>query len=186
MPKKTLTDKKSAELLDTLRERFEQNMGRHKAIPWTEVDSRLESEPDKLWALAEMEQTGGEPDVVGQDKKTGEILYVDCSTESPSARRSLCYDREALDSRKKNKPEGNAVELAASWGATLLSEAEYRHLQDLGPVDQKTSSWLLSPPEVRELGGAIFGDYRFGRVFIYHNGAESYYAARGFRCVLRV
>jgi hypothetical protein len=184
--KKSLGARQTEALIDMLRDRFEQNRDRHKAIPWTEVDSRLESEPDKLWALAEMERTGGEPDVVGQDKKTGEIFYVDCSPESPAGRRSLCYDREALDSRKKNKPEGSAVEMAAAWGATLLSEAEYRHLQELGPVDQKTSSWLLSPPEVRDLGGAIFGDYRFGRVFIYHNGAESYYAARGFRCVLRV
>jgi Protein of unknown function (DUF4256) len=177
---------KNEELIDLLRDRFEANMHRHKAIPWAEVDSRLESEPDKLQSLAEMERTGGEPDVVGQDKKTGEILYYDCSPESPDGRRSLCYDAEALEARKKNKPEGSAVALAEEWGAQLLSEEEYRSLQKLGPVDQKTSSWLRSPPEVRDLGGAIFGDYRFGRVFIYHNGAESYYAARGFRCVLRV
>lgn len=183
---KSLGRKERDALLDTLRDRFEQNMGRHRAIPWAEVDSRLEAEPDRLWALAEMERTGGEPDVVGQDKKTGEVLFFDCSAESPAERRSLCYDGEALASRKQNKPKGSAVEAAAAWGATLLTEEQYNGLQKLGEFDTKTSSWLLSPPAIRELGGAIFGDRRFGRVFVYHNGAESYYAARGFRCVLRV
>jgi len=177
---------KNERLLATLRDRFEANMSRHKAIPWAEVESRLEAEPDKLESLAEMERTGGEPDVVGQDRKTGEILFYDCAPESPDGRRSLCYDAEALEARKKHKPEGSAVARAEAMGARLLSEEEYRSLQKLGEFDRKTSSWLLSPPEIRELGGAIFGDYRFGRVFIYHNGAESYYAARGFRCVLRV
>jgi len=190
MPKnaaaKSLSASQREQLLDTLQSRFEENMHRHKTVPWAEVSSRLEAEPDKLASLAEMERTGGEPDVVGQDKRSGEALFYDCSPESPDGRRSLCYDQEALESRKKNKPEGSAVDRATAMGAALLTEDEYRHLQALGPVDQKTSSWLGTPPNVRELGGAIFGDYRFGRVFVYHNGAESYYAARGFRCVLRV
>jgi hypothetical protein len=173
-------------LLDTLRERFEANMARHEGIQWAKVQARLEARPDKLRSLAEMERTGGEPDVVGQEEKTGEYLFYDCSAESPAGRRSLCYDDEALEARKKHKPEGSAVARAAEMGAELLTEEEYRGLQELGEFDAKTSSWLRTPAEIRALGGAIFGDYRFGRVFVYHNGAESYYAARGFRCVLRV
>lgn len=175
-----------AELLATLRLRFEENGARHEGVQWSKVQARLEAKPDKLRALAEMERTGGEPDVVGHDTKKGEYLFCDCSAESPSGRRSLCYDREALDGRKKNKPEGNAVESAEAMGAELLTEDEYRRLQALGAVDTKTSSWLRTPASIRELGGAIFGDFRYGTVFVYHNGAESYYAARGFRCSLRV
>lgn len=185
-PSKKLSASAREELLGTLKDRFDANMGRHKGIPWSEVESRLEGEPDKLASLAKMEHTGGEPDVVGQDKKTGEILFYDCSPESPKDRRSLCYDDEALASRKQHKPKGSAVAAAAAMGAELLDEEEYHRLQELGEFDAKTSSWLRTPPAVRDLGGAIFGDYRFGRLFIYHNGAESYYAARGFRCVLRV
>jgi hypothetical protein len=150
------------------------------------VRLRLESDPDKLWSLNEMERSGGEPDVIGRDEKTGEYLFVDCSAESPKGRRSVCYDRQALDARKKHKPEASAVELAAAMGAVLLTEEEYRKLQELGEFDTTTSSWLQTPPDIRILGGAIFGDYRFGTVWVYHNGAESYYAARGFRCALWV
>ena len=174
------------ELLATLEARFEANMNRHEGLTWKKVQARLEGAPDKMESLREMERTGGEPDVIGRDERTGEVLFVDCSAESPQGRRSLCYDREALEARKKHKPEGSAMELAAAMGAALLSEEEYRSLQRLGPFDTKTSSWLMTPPDIRALGGSIFGDYRYGTVFIYHNGAESYYAARGFRCVLRV
>lgn len=174
------------ELLATLSERFEANPHRHEGIEWADVQARLEACPGKLWSLAELERTGGEPDVVGRDGDTGELLFYDCAPESPAGRRSVCYDDEALASRKKHKPDDSAVGMAAAMGAELLGEAEYRRLHKLGSVDTKTSSWLRTPDEVRELGGGIFGDYRFGRVFIYHNGAESYYAARGFRCVLRV
>lgn len=174
------------ELLATLEARFGDNPRRHAGIRWAQVRARLEARPDKLWALAEMERTGGEPDVVGVDKKTGEVLFQDCSPESPAGRRSVCYDAEALEARKQHKPENSAVAMADAWGATLLDEEQYRALQALGAVDTRTSSWLLTPPAVRERGGAIFGDCRYGRVFVYHNGAESYYAARGFRCVLRV
>lgn len=173
-------------LLETLRIRFEENAARHEGIDWADVRERLESAAEKLWSLAEMERTGGEPDVVGRDDGTGELLFVDCSKESPEGRRSLCYDREALDARKKNKPDGSAVEMAASVGGELLTEAQYRELQELGEFDTKTSSWLRTPRDIRERGGAIFGDHRYGRVFVYHNGAQSYYAARGFRCLLRV
>ena len=173
-------------LLETLRIRFERNMARHRGVRWSEVQAKLESEPEKLWSLGEMERTGGEPDVVGQDRKAKEYLFVDCSKESPSGRRSVCYDREALEARKKHKPENSAVQMATDMGAELLTEEEYRRLQELGEFDTKTSSWLRTPPEIRELGGAIFGDFRYGTVFVYHNGAESYYAARGFRCSLRV
>ncbi len=173
-------------LLTTLEARFEKHSARHKGIKWPDVLKRLEADPGKLWSLSEMDRTGGEPDVVGRDKKTGEFLFVDCSPESPSGRRSVCYDRQALDSRKEHKPKAAAVEMAEAMGATLLSEQEYRDLQEVGEFDSKTSSWVLTPPEIRKLGGAVFGDYRFGVVWFYHNGAESYYAARGFRCLLRV
>jgi len=173
-------------MLAALKARFAENMQRHAGIEWEDVQSRLEADPAKLWSLGEMERSGGEPDVTGRDPSTGEYLFFDCSAESPAGRRSVCYDREALESRKKNRPEARAVELAEAMGAVLLNETEYRRLQELGEFDAKTSSWLLTPPEIRNLGGAIFGDYRFGAVWVYHNGAESYYAARGFRCVLRV
>ena len=174
------------ELLETLQARFEANMHRHEGVSWAQVRSKLESDPDALRSLAEMERTGGEPDVVGRAKKAGEILFYDCSAESPKGRRSVCYDPEALASRKEHKPKDSAVGMATAMGVELLSEEEYRQLQALGSVDTKTSSWLKTPADIRRLGGAIFGDYRYGTVFVYHNGAESYYAARGFRCALRV
>lgn len=173
-------------LLETLRARFEANERRHEGIQWEKVRARLEARPEKLAALDEMERTGGEPDVIGHDTKTGEYLFCDCSAESPAGRRSLCYDRPALEARKENKPKGSALEKAAAMGAALLTEEEYRRLQALGACDTKTSSWLMTPPNIRKLGGAIFGDHRYGTVFVYHNGAESYYAARGFRCCVRV
>lgn len=173
-------------LLATLQARFERHPGRHRGLTWAAVEKRLVASPAKLWALAEMERTGGEPDVVGRDAKSGELVFCDCAEESPKGRRSVCYDGEALRSRKENKPRASALELAAAMGIELLDEEGYRELQKLGPFDTKTSSWLETPAPVRELGGALFGDYRFGRVFTYHNGAESYYAARGFRGVLRV
>lgn len=173
-------------LLTALAERFESHPHRHEGVEWTEVRSRLEASPDALRALIAMEETGGEPDVIGYDEAADQYLLVDCSPQSPKGRRSVCYDQEALESRKKHRPDDSAVRLATAWGVQLLSEEEYHTLQALGPVDTKTSSWLRTPADVRALGGAIFGDYRFGRVFVYHNGAESYYAARGFRCVLRV
>ena len=183
---KTLGAKQRDELLERLRARFEANKHRHEGIQWESVRARLDARPDKLSCLGELERTGGEPDVVGHDKKTGEYHFVDCSAESPTGRRSLCYDRQALDARKENKPKGNAVEMATAMGAGLLTEEQYRRLQALGACDTKTSSWLQTPPEIRKLGGAIFGDYRYGTVFVYHNGADSYYAARGFRCSLAV
>jgi hypothetical protein len=161
-------------------------MPRHEGTRWADVREKLESQPEKSWSLAEMERTGGEPDVVGHDEATNEFLFVDCSKQSPEGRRSLCYDREALEARKKHRPEGSAVERAADMGAELLTEEQYRRLQELGEFDTKTSSWLRTPSDIRALGGAIFGDFRYGTVFVYHNGAESYYAARGFRCLLRV
>ena len=173
-------------LLTTLQARFERHPDRHRGLTWAAVAQRLEANPAKLWSLAEMERTGGEPDVVGRDAKSGELVFCDCAEESPKGRRSVCYDGEALRSRKENKPRASALDLAASMGIELLDEEGYRELQRLGPFDTKTSSWLESPASVRELGGALFGDCRFGRVFTYHNGAESYYAARGFRGVLRV
>ena len=182
---KKLGKNEQEELLSTLEERFEENKERHKGIKWEKVRQKLEAAPAKLWSLSEMERTGGEPDVIGHDKASG-FLFVDCSAESPEGRRSLCYDDEALKARKKNKPKGSAVEMAADMGAELLTEEEYRQLQKVGEFDAKTSSWLTTPPEIRKLGGAIFGDYRFETVWIYHNGADSYYAARGFRCALRV
>ncbi len=173
-------------LLSTLKARFEKNMNRHHGLQWTAVQARLEANPEKLWSLNEMERTGGEPDVVGHDGKTGEYIFFDCSAESPKGRRSVCYDREALESRKEHKPENSAIEMAADMGIGILTEEQYRELQKLGNFDTKTSSWVKTPPEIRKLGGAIFCDRRYDRVFTYHNGAESYYAARGFRGSLRV
>jgi hypothetical protein len=183
---KKLSQQKSEELINTLKTRFEKNMNRHKGIKWNEVEARLNANSEKLWSLNEMESTGGEPDVTGHDKKTGEYIFVDCSAESPKVRRSVCYDREGQDSRKEHKPDNNAVDMAASMGIELLTEEEYRDLQKLGNFDTKTSSWIRTPSDVRKLGGALFADYRYGRVFIYHNSAPSYYSVRGFRGMLRV
>jgi hypothetical protein len=174
------------ELLGVLKARFEKNMNRHKNLEWAKVQANLEANPEKLWSLNEMERTGGEPDVVGHDKTTGEYIFYDCSAESPNGRRNLCYDREALESRKKYKPENCAMDVAAAMGIELLTEEQYRELQKLGNFDTKTSSWVKTPADIRKLGGAIFTDFRYNHVFVYHNGAESYYAARGFRGSLRV
>ncbi|HTE28775.1 MAG TPA: DUF4256 domain-containing protein [Chryseolinea sp.] len=174
------------ELLSTLKVRFEKNMARHKGLKWPNVEARLEANSKKLWSLNEMEGTGGEPDVVDHDKKTGEFIFYDCSAESPAGRRSFCYDGEALASRKENKPKNSAVDMGASLGIELLTEEQYRELQKLGEFDLKTSSWVQTPVEIRELGGSLFCDRRYNQVFLYHNGAESYYAARGFRGSLRV
>jgi hypothetical protein len=176
-----MTAKQREELLRTLKARFEKNMNRHKGLEWATVQAKLEANTEKLWTLNEMERTGGEPDVVGYDKETGEYIFNDCSAESPKGRRSLCYDREALESRKANKPKDNAMDMAAAMGIELLTEKQYRELQKLGDFDAKTSSWVQTPSDIRKLGGAIFCDFRFGKVFVYHNGADSYYAARGFR-----
>jgi hypothetical protein len=184
--KKELSPGQQKELLAALKARFEKNMNRHKGVEWAKVQAKLEANPEKLWSISEMERTGGEPDVVGDDKKTGEYIFYDCSPETPKDRRSICYDREALDSRKEHKPKDNAMEMAAAIGIALLTEEQYRKLQDLGEFDLKTSSWLLTPSRIRELGGALFCDRRFDTVFVYHNGAESYYAGRGFRGCLRV
>ena len=181
-----LSPEQREQLLGTLKARFEQNMNRHHDLEWAAVQARLEANPGKLWSLSKMERTGGEPDVVGRDEKTDEAIFYDCSAESPKDRRSICYDREALEARKENKPADNAVGMAADMGIELLTEEQYRELQKLGHFDTKTSSWLKTPSEIRKLGGAIFGDYRYGHVFVYHNGADSYYAARGFRGSLRV
>lgn len=181
-----LVTKERDELLETLIARFDKNMHRHEGLTWEKVQAKLEVKPEKLWSLNEMERTGGEPDVIGQDEKTGEYIFVDCSAESPADRRSICYDREALDARKANKPQTSAMDMAAEMGIEILTEAEYQALQKLGEFDLKTSSWLKTPANVRKLGGAIFGDRRYGRVFIYHNGADSYYGARGFRGTLRI
>ncbi len=181
-----LSSEQQKNLLKILKERFEKNMNRHKGLEWDKVFSRLNANNEKLWSLNEMEKSGGEPDVVGYDNKTGEFIFYDCSEESPKGRRSFCYDREALESRKENKPENNAVDAAASMGIELLTEEEYRDLQKLGNFDMKTSSWIKTTADIRKLGGAVFADFRYGHVFIYHNGAESYYAARGFRGSLRV
>jgi hypothetical protein len=189
MKKKGNTDlgpSQREELLAALEARFGANMHRHEGLQWDKVRARLEDEPDKLWSLSEMERTGGEPDVVDQDQETGECLFFDCSPESPGGRRSVCYDDEALEARKKHKPEASAVGMASAMGAVLLTEEQYRRLQQLGEFDTTTSSWLQTPPDIRSRGGAIFGDYRYGTVFVYHNGAQSYYAARGFRCALGV
>lgn len=175
-----------SELLSCLKTRFETNAKRHKGIAWADVLAKLESRPEKLKSLQAMEDSGGEPDVIGFDKKTGEYFFVDCSEETPKGRRSVCYDREALDSRKENKPENNADDMAAAMGVELLDETQYRQLQTLGHFDAKTSSWILTPENIRKLGGALFADYRYGTVFVYHNGAQSYYAARGFRGLLKV
>ncbi len=174
------------ELLRALQARFEKNKNRHKGLEWAGVEAKLDSSPEKLWSLNEMERTDGEPDVVGQDKKTGEYIFYDCSAESPKGRRSVCYDREALEARKENKPKDSAMNMAAAMGIELLTEEQYRELQTLGEFDTKTSSWIKTPPEIRRLGGALFCDRRYDHVFVYHNGAESYYAARGFRGWLRV
>jgi hypothetical protein len=184
--KKQLSPKQREELLAVLKTRFEKNKNRHKGIEWDKVLERLEKNADKLWSLNEMEITGGEPDVVGHDTKTKEFIFYDCSTESPKGRRSLCYDREALDSRKEFAPENSAIDMAAAIGIELLTEEQYRQLQKFGKFDMKTSSWLKTPEDIRKHGGAIFGDYRYGTVFVYHNGAPSYYAARGFRGCLKV
>lgn len=184
--KKKLSSEQSKQLLRTLKTRFEKNMKRHKGVEWNKVQTKLEANTEKLWSLNEMEKTGGEPDVVGYDKKKDEYIFYDCSAESPKGRRSICYDREALDSRKEFKPENNAFEMAASMGIEILTEEQYRELQEFGNFDTKTSSWLKTPSYIRKLGGAIFGDRRYDTVFVYHNGASSYYAGRGFRGSLRV
>src|SRR6478736_2003455 len=184
--KRDLSPKQREDLLKALKARFEKNMNRHQGLKWAQVQAKLEAHAEKLWSLSEMERTGGEPDVVGHDKKTGEYIFYDCSAESPKDRRSLCYDREALESRKENKPANNAMDVASAMGVELLSEEEYRALQKLGNFDTKTSSWVHTPSAIRKLGGALFCDRRYNTVFLYHNGAESYYAARGFRGSLRV
>ena len=184
--RKALSSEQRDELLRTSKARFEKNADRHKGIEWVKVQARLEADPEKLWSLNEMERTGGEPDVVGHDRKTGEYIFYDCSPESPRDRRSICYDREALDARKENKPKNSAVDMAAAMRIELLSEEQYRELQTLGSFDMKTSSWVKTPSEIRKLGGAIFCDRRYDHVFTYHNGADAYYAARGFRGLLKV
>jgi Protein of unknown function (DUF4256) len=184
--KKELSPDQREELLRILKARFEKNMSRHQNLEWAKVEARLKANDEKLWSLAEMEKTGGEPDVVGQDAKTGEYLFFDCSAETPKGRTSVCYDREGLESRKEHKPKTSAIDLAAAIGIELLTEEQYRELQTLGDFDLKTSSWLKTPADLRKLGGALFGDRRFGRDFIYHNGAQSYYGARAFRGALRV
>lgn len=181
-----LSPEQRTDLLNIVKTRFEENTHRHKGIEWADVQARLEASPEKLGSLYQMESTGGEPDVVGQDAQTGEYVFYDCSAESPKGRRSVCYDREGLESRKDHQPENSAVEMAAAIGIELLTEAQYRELQGLGSVDAKTSSWIQTPPAIRKLGGALFGDFRYGQVFVYHNGASSYYSARGFRGSLRV
>jgi hypothetical protein len=183
--KKGLTQEQVEGLLKTLKARFEKNTGRHKGIEWAKVQARLEARPDKMWSLSEMERTGGEPDVVGLDK-TGECVFFDCSAESPQGRRSICYDREALDKRKENKPKNDAMSMAAAMGIDILDEGQYRQLQGIGEFDAKTQSWVRTPPSIRKLGGALFCDRRYGTVFVYHNGADAYYAGRGFRGSLRV
>ncbi|MBX2955363.1 MAG: DUF4256 domain-containing protein [Cyclobacteriaceae bacterium] len=184
--KKKLTKDQQQELLKTLKSRFEKHMNRHKGIEWDRVQTRLEANPAKLWSLNEMEKTGGEPDVIYFDKRSGELIFCDCSAETPKGRRSICYDHEALESRKEHKPKTSAVQMAEDMGIELLTEDQYRNLQKLGPFDTKTSSWLKTPVDIRKLGGAIFGDYRFGHAFVYHNGAESYYGVRAFRGLLKI
>ena len=183
---KELRPEQRESLLKTLKARFEKNMPRHPGAEWAKVLSRLEAHPAKLWSLHEMERTGGEPDVISQDKKTGECVFCDCSPETPAGRRSICYDREGWESRKEHRPDNNAMDMAAAMGVQMLTEEQYRALQKLGTFDAKTSSWLKTPDEIRKLGGAIFGDYRYGQVFIYHNGAQSYYSGRAFRAALKV
>ena len=184
--KKQLSSEQRRELLDTLKVRFEKNKSRHKSHEWAKVQTKLEANAEKLWSLNEMERTGGEPDVVDYDKETGEYIFYDCSAESPKGRRSICYDREALESRKAHKPENTAMDMAAAMGIELLTEEQYQTLQQVGNFDLKTSSWIITPADVRKLGGALFCDRRYNKVFVYHNGADSYYAARGFRGSLRV
>ena len=184
--KKELSPERREKLLKALKARFEKNMNRHEGLEWAKVQAKLEANAEKLWSLNEMERTGGEPDVVGHDKKTGEYIFFDCSPESPKGRTSVCYDREGLDSRKEHKPKNNAIDMAAAMGIELLTEEQYRELQKLGDFDTKTSSWVKAPADIRKLGGALFGDRRFGHVFVYHNGAQSYYSARAFRGSLRV
>src|SRR4028119_1212789 len=184
--KKELSPEQREKLLTALKARFEKNMNRHKGLEWANVQAKLEANTEKLWSLDEMETTGGEPDVVGHDKKTGEYIFYDCCAESPKGRRSVCYDREALESRKEHKPENNAIDMAAAMGIELLTEEQYRELQELGEFDSKTSSWVQTPTDIRELGGALFCDRRYNHVFVYHNGAESYYAVRAFRGSVRV
>lgn len=184
--KKKLTAEEQGELVKKLKARFEKYMGRHKGVDWTKVQAKLEASPKKLWSLHEMERTGGEPDVVAFDNKTGEYRFVDCAPETPKGRVSLCYDRAALDARREHKPKGSAMELAAAMGVEMLTEEQYRRLQELGDFDTKTSSWIQTPADIRKLGGALFCDRRYGHVFVYHNGAQSYYAARAFRALLRV
>ncbi len=184
--KKKLSSEQREELLRALKARFEKNMKRHKGLEWAKVQAKLDANVEKLRSLNEMERTGGEPDVVGHDKKTGEYIFYDCSAESPNGRRSVCYDREGLESRKEHKPENNAIDMAAAMGIEILTEEQYRELQKLGNFDAKTSSWVKTPSEIRELGGALFGDFRYGNVFVYHNGAQSYYGARAFRGSLRI
>ena len=183
---KTLLPEQQEQLLSTLKTRFEKNRNRHIGLDWDKIQTKLETNPEKLWSLNEMETTGGEPDVVGHDEKTNEYIFYDCSAESPKGRRSLCYDREALDSRKEFKPENSAMDLATEMGIKILTEEEYRELQQLGKFDTKTSSWVITPWDIRKLGGAIFAGFRYNTVFIYHNGASSYYAVRGFRGSLRI
>ena len=184
--KRKLSSEERDELLKTLKVRFEKNVNRHKGLEWAKVQTKLEGNPEKMWSLDQMEITGGEPDVVGLDKKSGEFIFYDCSSESPKGRRSVCYDHEALESRKEHKPEDSAIGMAADIGIDILTEEQYRELQQLGNFDTKTSSWIKTPPDIRKLGGAIFCDRRYNTVFLYHNGADSYYAARGFRGSLRV
>ncbi|MBN8571749.1 MAG: DUF4256 domain-containing protein [Ignavibacteria bacterium] len=184
--KKKLTVEQQDELINTLKTRFEKNINRHKGIKWSDVQTRLEANPDKLWSLSEMEAMGGEPDIISFDKKSGEYIFYDCSEESPKGRRSLCYDRAALNSRKEHKPKNSVLDLADEMGIEILNEEQYRELQKLGKFDMKTSSWIKTPDSIRKLGGALFCDYRYDTVFVYHNGAESYYAARGFRGSLKV
>ncbi len=184
--KKELSPKQKEELLSILKNRFEKNMNRHKGLEWTKVKAKLDAKNEKLWSLNEMEKTGGEPDVIAQDKKTGEYIFYDCSPESPTGRRSVCYDLESLDSRKEHKPANNAIDMASAIGIELLTEEQYRELQKLGKFDTKTSSWIKTPANIRKLGGALFADFRYDHVFVYHNGAQSYYAVRGFRGSLRV
>jgi hypothetical protein len=187
--KKELSSKEREKLLGALKARFEKNMNRHKGLEWAKVQARMcgmEANAEKLWSLGEMEKTGGEPDVVGHDQKTGEYIFFDCSPESPKGRAGFCYDREALDSRKEHKPKNSAMDMATAMGVELLTEEQYHELQKLGEFDTKTTTWVKTPADIRKLGGAIFGDRRYGRVFIYHNGAQSYYSARGFRASLRV
>ena len=184
--KKALSPKQRDELLRALKTRFEKNMVRHKGLDWAKIKARLEANPGKLWSLNEMERTGGEPDVVGRDQKTGEYIFFDCSPESPKGRAAVCYDREGLESRKEHRPKNTAIDMATAMGVDLLTEDEYHRLQKLGEFDTRTTTWVRTPPDIRKLGGALFGDRRYGRVFIYHNGAQSYYSARGFRASLKV